>query len=791
MTAPLLPNEPLRLEALRSLQVLDTPPDPVLDGLARSAATALGAPISLVSLVDENRQWFKARVGLDATETPRDQAFCAHTIVGDALFEVPDAQLDDRFAANPLVTGEPHARFYAGVPLTVEGHNVGALCVIDRLPRQLDAAQRALLTDLGRAVEHWLQNSLNQRRLREAETALRALQALVATQSAEPSRARPERDALLSPTPHAESAPLAPSASESPSNTAAAGDTAALAAEPAASIRRVLVAEDNLVNQALIRRQLEVLGFAPDMAGDGHEALARWRDGHYDLLLTDLHMPGMNGYELAEAIRREEPAGRRLPIIALTATALSDESERSRAAGMDGYLGKPLTLEQLRNSLARWLPAAPRPASNASPSQRPAIADPVRVAATTSSPQPAEAGVLLVDDDPFQLMVLQRQMMVLSGVPVHTCRSGALALEWLAGRDTSALLLLFDLNMPQMDGVEFMRHLAERHYTGALALVSGADTRVLEAAATLAGAHQLAVLGQLHKPVWPDALRTLIERWRNFIPAQVRNPQRAYSPDEVRHGIEAGQLRLHYQPKVALADGALMGVEALVRWQHPTDGLVFPDSFIAVAESHGLIDLLTRSVLSTALAQARSWRDAGRPMRVAVNISMDNLVRLDFPEFVLEALARHGVPADDLVLEVTESRLMRDLRATMDILTRLRLNSIGLSIDDFGTGHSSLAQLRDLPFDELKIDRGFVHGTREHATQRAIFTASVEMAHQLGMNVVAEGVEDRADWDFVRAAGCKVAQGYFIAKPMPFEAMPEWLAQWTARRESLAEPKAE
>ena len=274
-------------------------------------------------------------------------------------------------------------------------------------------------------------------------------------------------------------------------------------------------------------------------------------------------------------------------------------------------------------------------------------------------------------------------------------------------------------------------------------------------------------------------------RWRGFVPEEVHRAASRRTPEELDRALRTQQLVLHYQPKVALADGAVVGVEALVRWRHPVDGLLYPDSFVSVAEASGQIDALTRHVLSQALAQARRWRDAGLALKVAVNVSMDNLARLDFPEFVLRETAHHGVPPTELLLEVTESRLMRDARAPMDILTRLRLKHIGLSIDDFGTGHSSLAQLRDIPFDELKIDRGFVHGSRELATQRAIFNASLDMAHQLEMTAVAEGVEDRADWDFVRESGCDIAQGYFIGRPMPADALPEWMRQWRKRAELL------
>ena len=168
-------------------------------------------------------------------------------------------------------------------------------------------------------------------------------------------------------------------------------------------------------------------------------------------------------------------------------------------------------------------------------------------------------------------------------------------------------------------------------------------------------------------------------------------------------------------------------------------------------------------------------------LRVAVNVSMDNLADLDFADFVDGLAAAAGVSPKTVVLEVTESRFMNDLRAPLEILTRLRLRHFGLSIDDFGTGHSSLAQLRDIPFDELKVDKSFVHGAWADATLGAIYEASLGLAKQLNMSVVAEGVEDQADWDFLRRTGCPLAQGYFIAKPMPAADLPDWIERWQER----------
>lgn len=398
--------------------------------------------------------------------------------------------------------------------------------------------------------------------------------------------------------------------------------------------------------------------------------------------------------------------------------------------------------------------------------------------------------ILLVDDEAFQLQLLTHQLAILGRDQVQPCTSGQQALTLLEAQPMvdgppGEQLIFLDLNMPGMDGVEFIRRLVEIAYTGALVLVSGEDARILETAERLARAHRLHVLGHLSKPVQSGNLKTLLERWRRAVPATSGKIAKHYGAEEVRRAIAGGELVNYYQPKVDMASGALSGVEALVRWQHPADGLVQPDAFIGVAEESGDIDDLTNAVLAEALGQARRWLDQGLKLRVAVNVSMHNLTRLEFADFVLSQVARSGVAAENLILEVTESRLMTNILASLDILTRLRLKRIGLSIDDFGTGHSSLAQLRDIPFDELKIDQSFVHGAGQDKTRRAIFSASLGIARQLGMKTVAEGVEDRADWNFLRQQGCDLAQGYFIARPMPAGDLRAWLADWEARHPEL------
>ena len=388
--------------------------------------------------------------------------------------------------------------------------------------------------------------------------------------------------------------------------------------------------------------------------------------------------------------------------------------------------------------------------------------------------------VLVLDDDPFMLKLLGHMLADLGFTSVTTYDNGAAALECFNTHVNPPNLILLDLQMPEMDGIEFVRKLVEHNYTGNLILVSGEDERVLQMAEKLIQAHRITVLGHLNKPVLLARLIELMEKSVRMHAAP-QATKHAYSADELRTAIDAGELVNYYQPKVAVTTGAFVGVEALVRWRHPVDGMVYPDQFISIAENHGLIDDLTRVVLKDAMAQSKAWQQAGLRLRVAVNVSMDNLSSVTFADFVAGAATAAGVAPQDIVLEVTESRLMLDKRAPLEVLTRLRLKRFRLSIDDFGTGHSSLTQLRDIPFDELKIDQSFVRGAWHDDTARAIYDASLNLGKQLGMTVVAEGVEDRDDWDFVRRTKCDLAQGFFIGRPMPADDLPGWIELWNAR----------
>jgi diguanylate cyclase (GGDEF)-like protein/PAS domain S-box-containing protein len=254
---------------------------------------------------------------------------------------------------------------------------------------------------------------------------------------------------------------------------------------------------------------------------------------------------------------------------------------------------------------------------------------------------------------------------------------------------------------------------------------------------------------------------------------------------DLRRAISEHELVLYYQPKAALESGVVTSVEALVRWIHPERGLIPPDSFIPLAQETSLIGPLTLYVIEEALRQVRSWREQGIKLSIAVNLSTRNLLDRGFPDLVKELLDRWEVSAEDLELEVTESSMLANPTRAKAVLNELSELGIRLSIDDFGTGYSSLAYLRELPVDEIKIDRSFVIGMGAEAGDAVIVRSTVDLGRNLGLEVVAEGVETIEHWEQLRALGCNTAQGYYLSRPVPADELCEWLRARSAEPRQL------
>jgi len=341
-------------------------------------------------------------------------------------------------------------------------------------------------------------------------------------------------------------------------------------------------------------------------------------------------------------------------------------------------------------------------------------------------------------------------------------------------------IILLDLNMPDIDGIEVLRTLGKNECQAQLVLISGHDKGVLHSAEQLAQAHSLKVAASFTKPVQLDALKKIILEISqvtspiDFAPGVITDLP---TVEELKNAIIEKQLVLYYQPQVDLKTGKLCGVEALVRWQHPERGMVFPDQFIGLAEKNNLIGDLTASVIAMSIEQSREWQSSGLVTKISVNISSDNITSLSLPEQLTDMLSSNQLDPTRLTLEVTESALMGELVTSLDILTRLRMKGFGLSIDDFGTGYSSLSQLHKIPFTELKIDQSFIMSMTQDDEAKAIVKTCILLGHELNMELVAEGVETQEILDILKDFGCDIAQGYHISRPMPADALLDWAMQ--------------
>jgi diguanylate cyclase (GGDEF)-like protein len=252
--------------------------------------------------------------------------------------------------------------------------------------------------------------------------------------------------------------------------------------------------------------------------------------------------------------------------------------------------------------------------------------------------------------------------------------------------------------------------------------------------------------------------------------------ERLQTVTELRVALDTPAVTCHYQPKYDVRTGSVVGLEALVRWQHPERGLLLPGQFLAGAEDAGLMQPLTQAVLATALARAAQVARSGRQLPVSVNLSATNLLDATLPLTIEQLLSDHRLSPDLLVLEITESVLMTDPERARDVIVRLRELGVGISVDDYGTGYSSLAYLRNLPVTELKLDRSFVRDVARSPRDQAIVRTTADLAHSLGLVMVAEGVETREDWHSLAGLGCDVAQGYHLSRPVPGEDLARVLA---------------
>jgi len=384
--------------------------------------------------------------------------------------------------------------------------------------------------------------------------------------------------------------------------------------------------------------------------------------------------------------------------------------------------------------------------------------------------------VLLVDDNGFARTVGQRVLRAAGIQEVQQASSGSAALDMLRQSGGAIDVVFCDLLMPDIDGIQLLRGVANLALKPAFVFLSGASTGLLSIAQDTARARGFRVLGIIEKPLTVSAVRHVLAHLddKPWAVEDTTGPDQV-TVEDLEKALAEDQFILHYQPKVSMANRNLEGFESLVRWKHPEKGLIPPTAFIGLSEQSGRIGVLTDRIAELALKQHAAWAATGLRTKLSINLSAYMLVDLDLPDRLAGMAEYYRIDPRQLILEVTESGLFRDTADTLDILARLHMRGFPLSIDDFGTGYSSMEQLRRVPFAEMKIDRAFVNGASSNAKVRAILESSAKLGRSLNMSVVAEGAETFEDWETVLAAGVDIVQGYFIARPMAQERVPEWL----------------
>jgi EAL domain-containing protein (putative c-di-GMP-specific phosphodiesterase class I)/CheY-like chemotaxis protein len=388
----------------------------------------------------------------------------------------------------------------------------------------------------------------------------------------------------------------------------------------------------------------------------------------------------------------------------------------------------------------------------------------------------ASANNILVVDDDGVVGMLVSAMARSMGLDCVVTKDAARC-HTLVTHDTAVILL--DLVMPGMDGIEVLRLLGEQKCKARIVLMSGMDKRVIETAKKLARTLGLAVVGTLQKPFGIEELQaTLAEIAPTSAPAAAEEKPKLEYPDaELFRAFEQEEFVNYYQPQISLKTGQVTGLEVLSRWMHPERGIVLPEHFIARSEALGLIDKLCWVTVEMALNEVKAIRNAqGSYPKLSLNASVYTLRDLKFPDRFMELLVRHGFPVGRIVIEITETGLIRELARTLDVLTRLRMKAIQLSIDDFGAGYAMMQQLQNIPATELKVDMSLVQNMHASNSDRVMVEKTVEMGHELGMDVIAEGVTTMEQVKLLQKMGCDAAQGFLFAKPLPCSELVRWLS---------------
>ena len=394
----------------------------------------------------------------------------------------------------------------------------------------------------------------------------------------------------------------------------------------------------------------------------------------------------------------------------------------------------------------------------------------------------AQLHFLVAEGDQVQRHALADILVHLGVGRITQAPDGHTALRhFSAGITPPVDIAIIDLALPGMDALELIRRLAEARSRVGVVVVGAQSNAVLFSVETMAAAYGINMLGAIGKPVIGGRLEALISNHLQPAEARAASPHPKTPPisfAEVGQGLQMREFEPFFQPKIELETGQVKGLEMFARWRHPLYGVLGPASFMQALEDNRRIDFLDWSMIEKSAAACRTLHDQGIPISFSINVDQSTLAHPQFMEQIAACLERHRIMADYITFEMTESAVLTTDPHFLERLLRLRMKGFGLAIDDYGTGRSNLQLLARIPFSELKIDRSFVDGASKKQAIGTVLRSCLGLARSLDRRSVAVGVETKQDWDFLQGLGCTYAQGYYIAKPMPVEEFPAWLADW-------------
>jgi len=385
-------------------------------------------------------------------------------------------------------------------------------------------------------------------------------------------------------------------------------------------------------------------------------------------------------------------------------------------------------------------------------------------------------GALVVDDSVVQRMNAVEVLKKAGITRVYEAEDGLAGLEAIRSLFPPPALLVVDLEMPRMDGIEMLQALATENYRPPVLVASGTHPTLVASVETMCRELGLPILGAFEKPFTTNVLEQALLSFDHILNERQahRRTETEVTVDELKDALETGQIFPHYQPKICLITGEILGVEALARWNSPARGFVTPAAFIPIAEDNHLITQLTLKMIDQVLDQSRGWKLLGFEPFAAINFSAQSLIERNFVDEVIKRTREAEIESQKIIIEITESGLIADIGAGLGALGRLRLKGFGMSMDDYGTGFSTTQQLSRLPLTELKIDRSFVAGAPNKPNLRTILASVIRMGLDLGLHTLVEGVETESELRLVQSMGCQQVQGFLLAKPMPGNELVPW-----------------